>query len=77
MTDQLREIKRQPKTNIQGMAAVNSVSAQSLVMRNQIVANAKDAVHVPNKKYGHFGHSDSSVLWIGITISIFLRFDPK
>lgn len=46
MTDQLREIKRQPKTNIQGMAAVNSVSAQSLVMRNQIVANAKDAVHV-------------------------------
>ena len=40
-------------------------------MRPQIAANAIDAVHVPNKKYGHFGHSDSSLLWIGITISVF------
>ena len=71
MTDQQREIKRQPTTNIQGRATANSVSAQSLVMRNQITANAIDTVHVPNRKYGHFGHSVSSVLWIGITISFF------
>ena len=71
MTDQQREIKRQPTTNIQGRATANSVSAQSLVMRNQITANAIDTVHVPNRKYGHFGHSVSSVVWIGITISVF------
>ena len=53
------------------MAAANCVSAQSLVMRNQITANAIDTVHVPNRKYGHFGHSVSSVVWIGITISVF------
>ena len=71
MTDQQSEIKRQPTTNIQGMAAANSVSVQSRVMRNQITANAIDTVHVPSRKYGHFGHSVSSVVWIGITISVF------
>jgi len=76
MTDKQREIKRQPTTNIQGMAAANSVSAQSLVMRNQITASAIDIVHVPNRKYGHFGHSASSVVWIGITISVFSANAP-
>lgn len=72
MIAQQREIKRQLTKNIQGMAAANSVSARSCVMRNPITANAIDVAHVLNKKCGHFGHCVSSVVWIGITICVVL-----